>query len=140
MLSTTLSSIISPILLLLLISAPKGITFQPTHTNHFTSFQMITNLNPATEISKVLHRPITLLISKSSLMYKNHDVDEDVKRVVKRNKRVINSTPINNLIRIDTLDEYMSHLNKYNDTVVVARIHSPWCKVRNTDLYFSLNL
>lgn len=88
----------------------------------------------------------------STLSYKNHDEGDEagdtrtdtdidtgidtqteqqikeIKKVIKKKTRVVNSTPIQNLVPIDTLEEYNLAMSQHETDIVVIRFYSTWCK------------
>lgn len=87
--------------------------------------------------------------TSSLLRYKSSDVDSDarksgvavdeIKDVVKRKgSRVISSTPIKNLVKIDNLDDFIDFMYTHRDQLVVVRFYASWCKTcQRTEPFFS---
>ncbi len=54
----------------------------------------------------------------------------DVVLTKKKPSRVIKSTPLKNVITVETLDEFTHHLDSNPNKLVVVRFFASWCKVR----------
>lgn len=79
----------------------------------------------------------------SVLSFKNSDDDENVNNEPKvvdvnvnviqqrkmKKKRVVSSTPIHNLVSVDTIEEYKEFMDEHKTDLVVIRFYAPWCKV-----------
>lgn len=46
-----------------------------------------------------------------------------------KKSRVVKSTPLLNLLSIDTFEDFTSTLKQHHSDIIVVRFHSPWCKV-----------
>ncbi len=87
------------------------------------SFQCGTTkvMNPLHFLSNKFPKPQSL----STLNFKTEDKDENITK----KSRVLKSTPIKNLVSIETMDDFRSIINERKSDVLVARFFSPWCKV-----------
>jgi thiol-disulfide isomerase/thioredoxin len=120
--------------------------FSPSfHTTKRTSSHAIISTrsthrarSPLEELSTRRRDPTS---SSSSLWYKTTDDEEDgnddkIKEIVERKKRllspsrVIRSTPIKNIVSIETLDDFIDYMHNNRDEhqVVVVRFFASWCK------------
>ena len=94
-----------------------------------TSFHLgCTFFHTKSTISSIYKSPRIYNLATRTLSFKNNDDNE----IRIKKSRVTASTPIHNLIAIDTLEELNDMLNQPNESdVVVVRFYSPWCKVRS---------
>ncbi len=69
--------------------------------------------------------------------FKSND-DDFVKEAMTKKSRVLKSTPIKNLIHVETLEEFVNIMKDRSATVVVARFYAPWCKVSSSFFVFCL--
>lgn len=82
-----------------------------------TFFHTRSTLSSTSESPRIYHLP--------TFSFKNND-DNEIK--IKKS-RVTRSTPIPNLIAVDTLEEFIAILDQPNKSDVVAvRFYAPWCK------------
>ena len=123
-----------------------------------TSFQRtyFSSESPFTTPSNtyLLHQSYTKP-SSSSLYYRKYSEEEDheavdkkeidqvvvekEKLVSKKQSRVISrSTPLQNIVTLETLDDFIDHMSSNKDKVVVARFSASWCRVR-TLFFFILS-
>lgn len=63
----------------------------------------------------------------SPLYFKSKDENE----FLTKKSRVIRSTPVKNLVTIDSIEEFYSSLRNNKSHVKVVRFYAPWCKVRH---------
>lgn len=96
-------------------------SFQIGHRSKYHTIRLSSS-PPSSPLSKPSQR-----IHHLSLSFKVND-DDDVKAVIPKKKRVVSSTPIKNLIPVNTLEEYLSLMNEHKEDVVVIRFYAPWCK------------
>merc|ERR1711976_197054 len=62
-------------------------------------------------------------------------VTNDMQNVIVEQKklvsksRIIRSTPIQNVVTIETMDDFRDHIHAHQDKVVVVRFSASWCKM-----------
>ena len=56
-------------------------------------------------------------------------VKDFVSKSKNRSGRVLSSTPIQNLVMVETLDDFKMYMDVYQDEIVVVRFFASWCKV-----------
>ncbi len=96
-------------------------------------------------------------IQLSALYYKkNYDNEdravneEEIDRVVveketlvsKKQSRVVRrSSPLKNIVQIETMDDFVDHMYSNQDKVVIVRFFASWCRVsRNKELFDSFSI
>lgn len=104
-------------------------TGNPTTNTHTTKY---------TTLSKERYMYLRSQSFSTSLSYKNNK-DED-HRIITKKSRVISSTPIKNLITVETLEQFLSILNETKADVTVVRFFAPWCKVRIKNIVISISI
>ena len=65
---------------------------------------------------------------RTKLRFKGSD-DDYVQKAIPKKSRVLKSTPIKNLIPVDSLEHFVKTMKDNSSNVVVIRAYSPFCKV-----------
>lgn len=105
----------------------KSVRSASASASSSTTFTFSTTLTTTKRISQRTH------LTYSSFKVNDDDDDDnavaDVKTVIPAKKRrVVRSTPIKNLISLDTPEEFNTLMKKHENDIVVIRFFAPWCK------------
>ena len=80
---------------------------------------------PTTLLFKVIEEDDTIAIDNNKEM---NQVVVEKEHLVKKS-RVVRSTPIKNVVTLETMDDFKQHIDSNQDKVVVVRFFATWCRV-----------